>query len=266
MLPQQRLAALRGVEEVRAVLPVHPQQKEGQADRGDHEKIGHAGCERAPDQDRHLAQGHSGRTGSHRRDEEIGGAYGCGNSEEHHAQCVEVLVEPRVVGARGIGHVIEPAIVRSIAGEETRVQEKAAREVNPVAERIQPRKRHVTAAEQERPEIVGEAGENRRRVQEDHCHPVRRKEVVVLFRRKQRTVRAGELHAHHERLDPAYREECERGDDVANADLLVIDAREESLQPACRFPQLEQPRLMGDAVRSDARRAVVGLPHRRSSR
>ncbi len=67
---------------------------------------------------------------------------------------------------------------------------------------------------------------------------MQREKLVVLLGREQRLVRAGELQAHDQRLDPADHEEDESGDEIADADRLVVDAREPADQAGLGLPDL----------------------------
>ena len=126
VLPQQRLAAAGGIEKVGAELAIHPQQQKRKAYRRYYDQVRHARRQRPPDQDRHAVDRHPRCPGPHRRHDEVSGADGCRDPEQHHAERIEVLIEPRVVVPRCVGHVVEPTIVRAVAGQKSRVQKNAA--------------------------------------------------------------------------------------------------------------------------------------------
>ena len=225
---------------MRAELAVHPQQEEREADRGHDQQIGDRGGQRAPGQDRHPVDRHARRAGAQEGDDEIGRADRGRDAEEDHAQRIEIHVHAGIVPARGVGHVVEPAVVRPGADREARIHENAGGEIDPVGERVQPRECHVARAEQQRPQIVAETGQDRQCVQEDHRHPVRREQLVVLLRREQLLIGPRQLDAHDQRLDAAQHQEGERGDDVAEADLLVVDGRQPAGNAGFRLPNLIQ--------------------------
>ena len=76
----------------------------------------------------------------------------------------------------------------------------------------------------QRHEVVAEAREHRRDEEEDHRHAVHREELVVLPRARAGARPAARAAARmSERLEPREHEEDGRGDEVADADLLVVD-------------------------------------------
>ena len=147
---------------------------------------------------------------------------------------------PGLYAARGVRHVVEPAVVRSGADREAGIHEKAGRQVDPVGQCVQPRECHVARAEHQRPQIVAETGQHRHGVEEDHRHAVRREQLVVLLRRQQWLIRPRQLDAHDQRLEAAQQQEDEGGDDVAKPDLLVVDGRQPAERAAFRLPHLLQ--------------------------
>ena len=91
-------------------------------------------------------------------------------------------------------------------------------------------------------------------------------ELVVLLRRQQMLVRPGQLRAQDQRLDAARDQKGESGDDVADADLLVIDRRETAGDARRGFPNLvERPAVSrrggGDLRRSFDFEDVTARPH-----
>ena len=70
-----------------------------------------------------------------------------------------------------------------------------------------------------------------------------------------RQIRTGKLQPHDQRLDSAQGQKGERRDDVANADLFVIDGGEEALDAGRCLPQALQARLVLYAVDIDGGRA-----------
>ena len=89
-------------------------------------------------------------------DDEIDRAHRGGDAEQDHAQRIHVDIGTGIVGARGIGHVIEPAVIGAEAESEGGVKENARAEIDPIGQRVQPRQRHVARAQQQRPEIIAE--------------------------------------------------------------------------------------------------------------
>ena len=84
---------------------------------------------------------------------------------------------------------------------------------------------------------------------------MRREELVVLLGRQQAQIRTGKLQPDDQRLDSAQGQKDERRDDVADADLFVIDRGEEPLDAGRCLPQALQARLVLYAVNIDGGRS-----------
>ena len=151
-----------------------------------------------------------------------------GDADEDDREAPEVDVDAGRVRLAGERHVREPTAVGRMADEHARVQEQAGEQEDPVAERVEPREGHVAAADLQRDQVVAEPGQHRRVEQEDHRRAVHREELVVGLGRQDVVVRRRELVAHHERGQAGDEEEHERRVDVAHADPLVVDGREEA--------------------------------------
>ena len=78
--------------------------------------------------------------------------------------------------------VAEPAGVGRGAEEEAGVEQQAAEQEDPVAERVQPRERHVARADHERDQVVEEHRAQRHDREEDHGRAVHREQLVVRVR------------------------------------------------------------------------------------
>ena len=230
------MAAAVGTEEMRAELPVGPEQEEGETDGGNGEEIAGRNGYRSPGQNRHARQRHARRPHPQEGDQEVYRPHGRRNAEENHAERIEVDVRAGVELLERIGDVIEPAVVRDGAGKEARVHEEPGRQIDPVGKGVQPRERHVAGAEHQREKVVAEARENRLRVEEDHRNGVRGKELVVLLRGDQRLVWSGELQADRERFQAAEDEKEEGRYDVTDANLLVVDGGDPSIETGLRRP------------------------------
>ena len=224
-----------------AEVAVHPQQQEGQRHRGNGEDVGGAGGQRAPDQDRHPVDRHAGAAHAQEGDDEIDRAHRGGNAQQDHAQGIEIDIGAVVIGARRQRHIIEPAGIGPEADGEAGIEHNAGAEIDPVGQRVQPRQRHVARAQQQRPEIIAEARQHRPGIKKDHGHAMHGEKLVILLRRQQMQVRPGQLQAEDQRLDPARDQEGEGGDDVANADFLVIDRRQPAIKARRGFPHRVQP-------------------------
>ncbi len=233
VLPQQRRAAVGGVEEVRAEVAVGQQHRDGRRDHRHREDDQHRVDEDRPDEQRQAAPAHAARAHVGDRHVEVDRA-------EDRGEAGEVdQVDPRVLAAAGrvdrVGerHEADPAGFRRVP-EDRGVEDDAAGQEQPVGERVQAREGHVARADHQRHEVVGQAGHHRHDEQEDHRRPVHREQLVVGRRRDQRVVRRAELQAHHQRLDAAEAEEHERRDHVHDPDPLVVGRRDPA-RPAARL-------------------------------
>jgi type II secretory pathway component PulJ len=84
--------------------------------------------------------------------------------------------------------------------------------------------------------IISEAGEHRDDPEEDHRGPVHREDLVVLRRGEELVLRLGQLDADQQGHDAADQEEEERGVQVEDAELLVVDRRQPRDQPLVLVP------------------------------
>jgi hypothetical protein len=173
---------------------------------------------------------------------------------------VEVDVGAGIERLCGIWHVVEPAGIRSGGDREARIKQDAREQEDPVREGIEPRKRHVAGPNDQRLQEHAEAGEHRKCVPQDHRDPVHAEQLVILFGREQMLFRAGKLQPDHERLDASRNQEYERRHDVADADLLVIDCRQPTVDAGLGLPNRLQPARHRRAVvlRHDVRHALIG--------
>ncbi len=157
VLPQKRLPAARDGEEVGAEMPVHPQHEARKADGGHGEQIGDRGRQRPPYQDRQPVDRHAGRAAPQQRNDEVRRSDDRRNAEEDDAEREHVDIDAGIVRLGRIGNVVEPAAIRRLADRNADIKENSGEQVDPVAQRVQARERHVARAEQQRPEEVGEA-------------------------------------------------------------------------------------------------------------
>ena len=102
-------------------------------------------------------------------------------------------------------------------------------------------------------------------------HAVHGEQLVVLLRRQQLRFGPGQLQAHDQRLDAAQDQEDEGGDDVAQADLLVVDAWTASPISPGSVSQIRSSRAPGESpsIADDVgrrERRLAGVLHRKVSR
>jgi len=109
--------------------------------------------------------------------------------------------------------------------EKAREEDDAAHEEEPVRQGVEPREGDVARADHERDEVVAEARQDRDDEEEDHRRPVHGEELRVAVLRDEVVLGLRKLQAHEQRHQPGGEEEAERGDDVEDADPLVVDRR-----------------------------------------
>lgn len=188
----------------------------------------------------HPVDRHARGARPHRGDDEVRRAHRRRDAEEDHPQRVEIDIRTGIVLSVCIGHVVEPAVIRRVTHKEARIDEQAGEQIKPVRKRVHARQRRVARAEQKRPEIIAESGQHRHGIEEDHRHAMHREQLVVLLRREHMQVGLRQLHAQDQRLDSADQQEDERCDDVANADLFMIDGAEKAFDPGLGLPHFVQ--------------------------
>ena len=136
-------------------------------------------------------------------------------------------VEVHAVAGRehdaGVGGVGEPAAVGAAAEEPRRVQEDAADEEHPEAQRVEAREGDVAGADLQRDQVVHEGRAHRHDHQEDHRDAVHREDLVVEVGRQQLLLGRGQLRPDDQRLDAADDQEEQRRGAVHDPDLLVVD-------------------------------------------
>ena len=225
---------------------------------GEHEQELHH--EDHPREDRHPHQLHAGRTHVEHGDDQVDRAGQRGDAGDLQAESPEVDAVARREQRVGVRLVHEPAAVGSAAEEPRRVEEDAAEQQAPEAERVHAWERDVASADLQRHEVVREAGRHRHDEEEDHRRGVHREHLVVEVGAEHLAVRAGELRADQQCLDATDDEEHERRDHVHDPELLVVDGEQPRAPPggADRAAQ-DTHRLAGrdDGGARAARRAPV---------
>ena len=83
------------------------------------------------------------------------------------------------VAERGVGRPAE--VGRAARGEETRHGDQRAEQIQPVAERVQARERHVGRADLKRQNAIGETEHDRGGIQQQHDRAVHGEQLVVLL-------------------------------------------------------------------------------------
>ena len=222
------------------ISPVHPQQETGETDRRHRKKIGDRCGQRPPHQDGKSVDRHSRCAATQQRDNKIRRANNCGDAEENQSQRIDVDVDARIVLQLGVGNVVEPSSVRRLTQGKTYVEKDAREKIDPIAQRIEAWKRHVARAEQQRPEIIRKSRQHRQRVKKDHRDAVHREKLIVGFGRQQFQARLSQLNPHRERFNAADDQKEERGAQIADPDLLVIDGCEPTVEAGRSLPDIEE--------------------------
>jgi hypothetical protein len=135
---------------------------------------------------------------------------------------------------------------RAAGHEEAGEHDQGAEQVQPVGHGVGPREGDVGGADLQRHQVVAEAGGHLGREQEDHQGAVHGEHLVVGVLAHHLEPRLGQLGPDEQGQEPAGQEDREGGDDVEDADLLVVDR--------------------GQVVDDAARLLVVGLGERREGK
>jgi hypothetical protein len=247
VLPEQRLAAGRRVEEVGPPPAVEQHLEERDRDDRQRERQQELHHQPHPYEHRHPEQRHARGAHVDHRDREVDRAGARRDARDHQAERVERHPDARV--RRRVGWIPEPATVRRPAQEPAGIQEQSAEDEDPEREGVQPREGDVPRADHQRDQVVEECRRHRHDEQEDHRHAVHREDLVVLVGVEQRVVGLGELAADQQGFDPADQEERERAEAVEDPDLLVIDRREPAPPAGDRRRTTDHPRAGRNARR-----------------
>ena len=151
------------------------------------------------------------------------------------------------VGQRRVGG--PPEVGRAARGQEARHRDQATEEEQPVREGVQPRERDVGGADLQRHDQVREREEQRRREQQQHHRAVHGEQLVVLLRRQELQPRPRQLATHQHGHQAARDEERERGDQVHQADGLVVGGPQQVRQPRALHDHASRARPTHDGCR-----------------
>ena len=157
VLPEDRVAAGEDVVEVEAEQAVALEQEEGDGQRRHREDQGEGDGEEGEAEERHPVDRHPRGPVLEDRDDEVDRRRQARDPVEDQGQRVEVDPRAGAEGARGERHVVEPAGVGPVAGEQADVDEDPRAEVDPVGEGVEPREGHVAGADHQRQQVVPEA-------------------------------------------------------------------------------------------------------------
>ena len=165
------------------------------------------GDEHHPREHRHAEHRHAGTAHVDDGDDQVDGTHQRREAGDLQTQRVEVDAVPRRERQAAVGRVVEPPAVRAFTEDPRRVQEDAAGEEDPKAQRVEPGKHDVAGTDLQRDEVVGERRGQRHGGEEDHRHAVHREDLVVQIARQQLAVGTRQLDADQQRFDAADEEE-----------------------------------------------------------
>ncbi len=235
VLPQQRYAAGGRVEHVGTKVALGEQHDHRRRQHRERQQHRHAGDHHVPGEDRHLKHAHVGMSHGDHGGEHVDRGQDAREADQRHPGQPDVATEARRVDAAAQRGVAEPAERRcSAGGEEARHHRQAATEKQPVAKEVEPGEGHVVGPDLQRHHVVGQPEGERPDEQEQHQAAVHGEDLVVRVVGHQIQFRLGQLAAHHPGEHAGDEEEGKRGDDVAEANHLVI-GRRQPLQPPGRL-------------------------------
>jgi hypothetical protein len=199
VLPEQRVAAFRRIEELCPDQAIRDQGRARDHHRRHGEEHHEGGDEKPPHEERYPVERHAGRALLHDRGDELN-RYGDRRhfGEGDHLR-PDVGALARGIFRSGKRHVGEPADIRADIEEERDEQHRAAEEVEPVGVVAEPREGDLPRSHHERHEIVAHALHDRHGEEKHHGRAMGREELIVGVGPDQRILRNGELDAHRER-------------------------------------------------------------------
>ncbi len=239
VLPQKGRRAGTGQEEMRAEETVEHQQQEHDGEDRERRNDNELRDERHPREHGQPHHRHPGRPQVQDGDDEVEPRRERRDPENLDAELVEIDIRPggkltlrqiRVGEPAGVRRDAQHAGVEQRPDEPACVQEQPAEEEHPVAEGIEPRKRHVPGADLERDDVVEKRRRQRHQREEQHRGAVHGEQLVKRLGTHEVAVRLGELRSDHQGLEPTDQEEGERGPEVEQPDPFVIDRGEPALE------------------------------------
>ncbi len=206
-----------------------------------------------------------GRAHAHDRRDEVDAAEDGAEAGDGEADDPEVGAVARGVERVRQRRVGEPAEAGGAArDEEPGHDHRAAEEEQPVGEGVEPRERHVGRPDLQRHDVVREAEQDRRRVQQQHDRAVHGEQLVVLLDREDLQARPGELGAHQQRHQSADQEEAERRDQVEDPEVLGVGRLQHPTDERAGLRLPRRIRRGRDRLRCDGRHGCL-LPTAASS-
>ena len=216
------------------------QQDQGDRQHRRAEEHHNAGGVHRPDEKRHPEPRHAGGPHVVDRDQEVEGRQDRREADDENAEAGEDHVGVRRGGA--VRRVEGPAGVDA-ADQQHGKREDGGDDVDVPAQEVEPGKGEVAGPDAERQgEVAEDRGDRRDQEEEHHDDPVHGERFVVVVAREEIAGRGQQLEAHERRRHAAEHEHQRHGDEVEDADPLVV--------------QRQQPRLdaVGDVEIRDRRR------------
>ena len=232
VLPQERVGAGFGIEELRVELAIEQQKQQGDRDDRQGERQQELGDQQHPGQHRHAHEVHARRAEVEAGHDQVDRRDQRGDTCDQQADHVEVDPVGRREGDTAVRRVAEPTTVGATTTDDPRaVEEKRTGQPHPERQGVQTGEGDVAGTDLQRDQVVGEGGGHRHDEQEDHRDAVHREDLVVKVGTQQALFRERELRADQQGLEATHEEEEHRGDAVHDADLLVVD-RADPVLPA----------------------------------
>ena len=231
MHPQDGGTAGLGIEEVRAEEAVEREHDLGGRERRDGEENHGAHDQVEPDQERHFAEGHARAAETDDGSDKVDGGADAAESRDKQAEGPEIGAVADRKCLCGEWSVSKPADVRRAAGtiktvatDETEIQEQAAERGEPETPGVEAGKGHVARADHQRDKVIAEAEEYRHGDEENHGGAMHGEHAIESLRGNEMIVGNDELDAHDGGFDAADHEEKDGVEDVEDAEALVVNS------------------------------------------
>ncbi len=256
VLPEDRPAGRRIVD-VGVEDPVGDQCQQGGRQQREDQDHQHAGEQQVPGEDRHPEHGLAGGPLGEDRGDQVDRAENGAETGENQADGPEVAADALAVfGAaqRGVGGPAE--VGRAGGRHQPEHGDRAAEEIEPVREGVQPGEGDVGRADLQRNQVVAEAEDHRRREEEQHDRAVHGEELVVLLGGEELQLRPGQFGADQQGHHPADEEEDERAAEVEQPDLLVVGGAHQPQQHTAGGDRPDRPGVAAVLARGQHHRPV----------
>ena len=161
VLPQERIASLCGIEDMRADETVEDQERRCDHDRGHGEDDQECGDQHRPYKERDSVEGHAGRALLENGHDDLDCDRQRGNLREGDHLRPDVGAFPRRIFGTRQGHIGEPADIRTDIEHEGDPDHEPAQHVDVIAEGVEARECDVARADHERNKVNRESFHHR---------------------------------------------------------------------------------------------------------